>query len=261
MKYTIFIISLIALLSTSTLYSAEAKKVAQKVQTMDDYQFYQKSGHRSPEWDEFVEPAFQSFDGGNLSTAYVFLRRAYDRGCRDGLLLYRLGLYLETRGKYKEAADLTAQAAAKIPKQYPNHPLSKGIHEHAGRILYQTEQYDLALPELKKALDFKPDNFMALFMTGQILRIQKRYDESRQVFEKAISAAPPAGTTPNPRLQLARELMIVTFELKDFDAALAYADVVLSVAPSDQLALSYKNRIGIEKQKAREREAIERIVK
>lgn len=257
MKYTLLIISLLIISSSIPLHASPAPKPQQK----DDYQFYLKSGHRSPEWNEFIEPAFQSFDGGNLSTAYVFMRRAYDKGCRDGLLLYRLALYQESRGKFREASDMMTQALEKLPKQYPGHPLSKAIHEHAGRIFYQTEEYDKALPEFQKALEISPDNFMALFMAGQILRIKKEYDGARKLLEKALQAPSPEGIQPDPKFQLLKELMALTLELKDFAACQVYIDAALAAAPNDQQALQYKNRIGIERQKQREREAIERIVK
>lgn len=227
----------------------------------NDYQLYLKTGDRSPKWNEFIEPGFQSFDGGNLATAYVFLNKAYNLGCRDALLLYRLGLYQETKGKYKEAADLLAEAAEKIGTQYPSHPLNRTIHEHAGRALYQANDFNRALPELQKALESAPDNFMLLMMTGQILRSEKKYEEAKAVFEKALTVKQPEDLTTDPKIKLWGELMMLSYELKDNETSLAYATKILEKNPGDPVALSYKQRIEYEKFKMREREAIEKIVK
>lgn len=265
MKYRTSIIAL-ALLGLVTWPCNEAiaggeKASNSQVKAPEAYSLYLKSGHRSPKWDELIEPGFQSFDGGNYATAYVFLKRAYDRGCRDGLLLFRLGLYKESQGQYKEAASFLAEGAEKLPKQYPGHPLAKSIHDHAGRVLYQADDYARALPELLKAIDVTPDNFMALFMAGQILRIKKEYTQAKQLLEKALAAKLPQDITTNPRPRVLAELMIVAYELKDLDAALSYANQILETSPTDTLAQSYKEKIQRERLRLKEREAIDRLVK
>lgn len=208
------------------------------------YSMYRsKSGHRSPQWDEFIEPGFQSFANGNYATAFLFLKQAFDRGCRDGIVLFMMGIFKESQRAYPDAAELLAAAAASITKQYPNSRLSKEIHEHAGRALYQIDDYVRALPELQKALEYAPDNFMLLFMAGQLLRMNKRYGEAKLLFEAALTAKPPAGLEQHARHRLARELMILSFELKDYLSCLSYADQVLAIDPGDATALKYKQRV------------------
>ena len=250
MKPHIFLFALLLSFSTP-LFAA----------TQTDYELYLKSGDRSPKWNDLVESGFESFDSGNLPTASIFLERAYNAGCRDALLLFRLGLFRESRGQYKEAAALLKLSAEKIAKQYPSHPLAKGIHEHLGRELFQSNDFDGALSEFKKALEYSPDNFMMLFMSGQILRSKKETDAAKIMFEKALQAKPPAGIPYNPQLKVVSELMAIAFEQKDFDTCLLYADKILSVSPQDATALSYKKKSQEAKLKQREREVIEKIVK
>ena len=262
---TVIITALLSpiVIASEAKQSPEAKtpKATKVVKAPDDYALYLKSGDRSPKWNEFIEPAFQSFDSGNFATAYVFLRRAYDQGCRDGLVLFRLGIYKETQHKYKEAADILAQAAEKMEKQYPKHPVTKSIHEHAGRVLYQADDYERALPELDKALINSPDNFMLLFMTGQILRLKKQYPEAQQAFEKALVAEPPAALAQNARQKVLTELMALAYEVKDLPACQSYIDQVLALSPNNPTAMSYKARIEHELNKQKERELMQKIVK
>lgn len=218
------------------------KKVSAATRPMD-YSLYLKSGHRSPMWDDMIESGFQSFDAGNLPTSYIFLGKAFDQGCRDGLVLFRLGIYYESVGQYKEAAEALLQAAEKLKQNYPNHPLSGAIHEHTARALYQANDPDRALPELQKGLQKSPNNFMLLFLTGQILREKGFYNDAKQVFEKALGVRAPKGVGPDAKLRLLTELMIVTFELRQLDASQGYADKVLAISPNDPAALSYKQRI------------------
>jgi len=234
---------------------------ARKKPAKSDHSYYAKSGHRSPKWDELIEPGFSSFDSGNLATAAVFLKRAHERGCRDGLLLYRLGIFKETQKQYKEAADLLAEAAEKIPKQYPGHPLALGIHEHAARVLYQADDYGRALPELKKALEHDPENFVLIFMAGQLLRLNKNFPEARAMFEKALTVKPPEGLGLDPNQRVWRELMAITYEMGDTEACAAYAQMILSANPNDGIALSYTQKIEREKLRKRELQIIDKIVR
>lgn len=258
-RLLLILVTAILLLNTTAIAEGSPKKKSTKTGT-GDYGFYLKSGHRSPQWDEFIEPGFQSFANGNYATAFLFLKQAFDRGCRDGLVLFMMGIFKESQRAYPEAAELLAQAAIRIPKQYPGHHLAKGIHEHAGRALYQIDDFVRALPELQKALEHSPDNFMLLFMAGQLLRMNKRTQEAKVLFETALTAKPPAGLEQDSKHRLARELMILSFELKDYAACSSYADQVLAIDPGDAAALKYKQRVGQQIHLKQQMEKMERML-
>ena len=229
--------------------------------TKDDYQLYLKSGDRNASWDEYIEPAFTTFDSGNFATAGVFLGKTYEKGCRDPLVLFRLGIYRESRRQFKEAADLLSQAADGIAARYPGHPLNNSIARHAARALYQVDDYARALPYLQKALAQSPNDFMILLMLGQISRAGKQYPEARSFFERALSTKPPENVTPNPIKTLLGELIILTYELKDLEACQKYVSMVLSAWPQDPIANSYRTRLEKARYEKREKEMIDKLVK
>jgi tetratricopeptide (TPR) repeat protein len=109
--------------------------------TPQDYELYLQKGDRNKSWDEWIKPAFESFDSENYATAAIFLRRAYEKGCRDPMVLFRLGIYEESRDKAKEAAEMLKIAAAGAARRYPGHQLASAIHRHAGRALYKIDDY------------------------------------------------------------------------------------------------------------------------
>jgi len=235
----------------------------------DDYALYQKSGQRSEKWDGMVKAAFQAMDSGDLQTGFVFMQKAYNSGCRDGLLLFKLGIYYESVKKYKDAATYLEQAAQKLPGQYPDYEHTKRIHEHLGRLYYQADQFDKAIAEIDQALKTDPNNFMLLFMSAQIYRSQKNYQQAIATFEKALQQIPPTpplqrgargDLQPDPKKIILTELMGLYYEMKDFPNCLKYADQVLAIAPNDQRALSYKRNIQMFQYKQREREAIKKII-
>jgi tetratricopeptide (TPR) repeat protein len=231
--------------------------------TKEDYNLYLKSGDRNPKWDDLIKPAFQSFDDGNLATAGIFLKQAYDRGCRDPFVLFRLGLYRESRGLFKEAAEMLAIAADDAPKRYPGHPLATAIARHAGRALYEADDLHRAGPLVERALTQTPNDFMLLLMAGQIARLEKRTDDARNFFERALSVPPPpvGPGLPDPRTTILRELVILTCDTKDVEGCERYITLLLNLAPRDSVAQGYRQRILRERQQKKEQELIEKMVK
>lgn len=225
-----------------------------------DYALYSKVGDHSKAWDEFVQPGFEAFESNNYPTALVFLQKAYDNGCRDGLVMARLGLVHESRGNAKEAIALLGQARPKLKKVYPKHEFTQNIDAHLGRMYFSTNQYDEALPLLKESLVASPDDFTLLFITGQILREQGKKTQAYELYKRATKVPAPPNVKPDPKMALLKELMAITYEMQRYGEALSYADQVLILNPRDPLAASYKKTITRRKAKQTEEEGIKKMI-
>ena len=228
--------------------------------TKRDYSLYLKMGDRSSKWNEYVKPAFESFDNGNIATASIFLNKAYEMGCKDPLVLFRLGIIKEIRGKTADAAVIFTQAAEGIEKYYPKHPISEGIYKHTGRALYGSNRHLEALPYLTEALKLEPNDFMLLFMAGQILHQMKEPDKAKIALEKALGVSRPAGIEVESLIPLLHELITVTFKMKDFQACANYIDQTLAIYPTDSLAINYKKKLTAKLRQKRELEMIKKFV-
>jgi tetratricopeptide (TPR) repeat protein len=228
--------------------------------TAKDYSYYLKSGHKSSKWNEFIEPAFQTFDSGNLATASIFMQRAYDQGCRDPLLLFRYGIFLESKGNYAGAADMLVETTKNIAKHYPEHPLVKSIHKHAGRTLYHANRYEDALKSLAEVLKVQKDDFMALFMSGQILSRMGELQKARLILEMAAQTRPPAGMEADTIRPLLHELVTVTVKMGDVAASEAYLSQLLALYPDDPVGHQHKRELEKQRAKSREREILKGII-
>jgi|SRR3989338_4768779 len=226
-----------------------------------DWEAYQKSGHQSPKWNSLVQGGFESFDTGNWSTASNFLERARNKGCKDGLVLFKLGLYQEYLKEYSKAVALMKQADGALQKQYPDHATTRAFHETLGRIYYEWDHYDEALPEIEQAIQQLGENFMRLLMAGQILRMQQQWKAAISAFEKALQYDPPKGMAGNPKQLVLMELMKAHYETGDYDTALQYANIVLKTDPANNLALTYKRQIEQKRHEEHEREVLEKMIK
>lgn len=227
--------------------------------TKDDYKIYQKLGHQDKAWNEWIKPGFESFDESNYATASIFLQKAYDKGCRDPMVLFRLGIYMESRGKIKEAASYLDEAAKGTKQRYPDHALNKAVNRHAGRALYKADKYDDAKPYLLEALKYEPDDFMLLLMAGQIERLQDKKTKARALFEKALAAKTPEGVKPNPKTTVLGELIILTFDLKDYEACQKYIDQALKLDPKHKVAKRYNSQLQRRRIREKELEIIKKI--
>jgi tetratricopeptide (TPR) repeat protein len=225
-----------------------------------------------------IKSAFEAYDSGDVEASFTFMQKAYNLGCRDGLLLFKLAVFNESKKAYKDAAAFFKEAKDKLFTQYPDYPETKRINEHLGRVYYQADQFDMAFPELEEALKKDPQNFMLLFMTAQILRLQKQYAAAIERFEKALaviastasqSPEKPGTASPAPKNSglamtakkaILNELMMLYFEQKDFSKCLEYAKLILSIYPNDQAALSYKRAIEQAQYRQKELDTIKKIV-
>jgi len=241
--------------------ASEKEKPAEVADTKRDIKAYKKNGHRSESWNELIAPAFESFDSGNFATALVFMQKAYDAGCRDPLLLFRLALYMETRGALVKAAEVMKITAEKMPKQYPGHPLTPEIDAHAARTLYKVNRTDDALIHINKALLNDPNDFMLLFMGGQILRQKKENGKALLLLIKANSLPIPHEMDKIfTKKTLLNELVAITYELDEYESSAAYIDEVMKIAPNDPTARRYMQLITRKKEREKERELLKHLV-
>lgn len=222
----------------------------------DDFAEYMAHGHRNAKWDGFVQEGFKAYDSGNLGSAEMFLQRAIGRGCEDGLVYVKVGLYYETISNYQKALDYFMKAAKKLPAQYPGLDITRSLDEIIGRVYYVMKQKDKAEPYLKRSLE-KGEIFTSLYFLGQYSREKGQLEDAIDYFKRAFVAKLPDGMSPNIGILIMSEIGKAYFQLKKFDESLVWWDKILSVEPTNQTARSYKDNI--EKMKYKEQE--QRILK
>ncbi|MBI4125473.1 MAG: tetratricopeptide repeat protein [Deltaproteobacteria bacterium] len=225
-----------------------------------DWDFYQKYGHTSAKWDSLVEAGLETFDGGNLDTAQNFLQRAAALGCKDGLVQLKLAQIIEAKGNLSGAAETILKLKPLLDQQYPKYPQTRDLAGHLGRLYYQLEKYDKALPFFLEAIEKQGENFLFLYLAGQIYRMQEKKAEAITFFEKALQQK-PSPESPGPMVLLASlELMRLYFAAEQFDKALQTAEAVLDADPAIAEAQNIRDEIRRAKYKEKEHKTWERIL-
>lgn len=219
--------------------------------TASDFEAYQKTGHKSPKWDSFVEAGFSSFGTGNMGSAEIFLQRAIAKGCNDGLVYSKIGLYFESQKNYKKALGYFQKAHKTLPSQYPNHEITRSMNETLGRILFLNDEKKQASVYLQKVIDQKED-FTSLYFLGQIKKENGEFETAIKLFERSLNTKYPKELSPNVGVLIMTDIGKTFYELKNFDSSLKWWNTILKIDPNNETALSYK--IDIEKQKFKEHE-------
>lgn len=243
------------------LFTAFSASAAPPTPPQSDLAAYDQSGHRSPQWDDDVRSGLKAVANNTFSTAAILFQKAYAGGCRDPLMLTSLALFRESKGELGQAKAFLLEAEQRFPTHYPNHPLRKGMDEQLGRVLFKMSDYASALPRLETALKAEPQNFMLLFMTGHILREQKKFAEAEKRLTHALSLPPPADLDADTARATKFELMLIAYETKKFDSAYLLLKELLQASPQDPALLHYKQKLQEERRKAKEREIIEGVTK
>ena len=241
------------LLSVALLLSLN---LAASAPPKSDWEYYQKGGHKDPKWDALVEAGFGAFDSSNFDTAINFMERAKALGCKDGLLLYKLATYTELLGNTKDAITLLKEAEPILRNRYPKHPATIQLSEHLAGLYYQAGKYDDALPEYLSAIRTQGENFLRLYLVGQMYRMKKDTKNAIPYFENALKQ--PEQNSLRPLAQI--ELIKLYFDDKSFDKSLAMANQILEQDPQNPIALSYRDEIAHRKTQEKEREVMKRII-
>ena len=153
------------------------------------------------------------------------------------------------------------EAHKPLKKNYPDHELTRSYHEHLGRIYYETDNYKEAKPHLVTAIQEMGENFMRLFMLGQILRMEKDWPQAIKAFEKSLKYEPPPIPNQDPRVLVMLELMKIHNETENFDAALQVANQILVFDPQNPIANQYKKQIEQRKFQEKQNEAMKEMIR
>lgn len=142
-----------------------------------EYDTYQSGGATNPRWDSLVLEGFKLYLNRQYTQALDYLLKAYDAGCRDGLVVYRIAYSYSELKQCDKLFFYGEQAIPKLQQQYPKHYYNGTIYQAFG-ICSRDDQK--AIEYYVKVLEFDPfDVTSRLNMANRLLEL-KRYDEAEK---------------------------------------------------------------------------------
>ena len=155
---------------------------------------------------------------GRAAEAETHLRQAIALAPQDVDLFAQI---LMRQGRYQEAIDALAQAAALAPAS----PQAAELHFLMGHAAQQNGELEAAAECYMQVLEMDPRHAKALRWLGRLRNEQQRYDEALQLFQRLIAIDPSDAVALG-------NMGIALFYLNRGDEALQRFDQALSLDPT-----------------------------
>ncbi len=132
-----------------------------------DWKFYQKHGHKSKNWNEWVEKGFLAYESQDCGSTISYLTQAIQNNCQDALVYFKLAVCSEATGSAYTAEQYYLLAETALGKLKTPHPYQQDIFENIGRLFYTQKKFKKALSYLSKAEELGRPSFLVLFLLAQ----------------------------------------------------------------------------------------------
>jgi predicted O-linked N-acetylglucosamine transferase (SPINDLY family) len=187
-----------------------------------------------------LQQAIQAFQGGNLDSAELILKRVLQVDSKNLPALHILGLIKASQASYREAVDFLSKAARIQPKD-------PSIQYNLAKALSDCGLDKESVPHHKKAVELSPLNPEAWLNYGKTISNLSRHDEAMILYDRALSLEPSyAQAVLNKGAALK--------ELGRYEEAIAFAERAIELSPN--LAEGWMNKGAALKKLKRYEEAI-----
>ena len=129
--------------------------------------------------EQALDTAFSHYSLGNFSASEQLCRDILAKAPDQIDAMQLLGVFLNQKGQYTEAADILSQAV----KQMPDHPQ---LHNNLGMAVAGLGKPEEAISHFKKAIVIRPDFAKAHNNLGVTTMKLGRLDEAAEAFGKAV---------------------------------------------------------------------------
>ncbi len=194
----------------------------------------------TPQLQSMLQQAIQAFQGGNLDSAELILKRVLQVDSKNLPALHILGLIKASQASYREAVDFLSKAARIQPKD-------PSIQYNLAKALSDCGLDKESVPHHKKAVELSPLNPEAWLNYGKTISNLSRHDEAMILYDRALSLEPSyAQAVLNKGAALK--------ELGRYEEAIAFAERAIELSPN--LAEGWMNKGAALKKLKRYEEAI-----
>ncbi len=155
-----------------------------------EWDAYQKSPYSDFRWDWLVRDGHFAYAKGKYKEALGFYDRAIEEGCKDPLMLFRIGYCYRALRKDKEAAGYFAASMDGLKKAYPKHKYNWYSHYYLAEIFARRGYTDRAKKELAQAIKLNPKFEQAYLLHGNLHFGEADYPSAAEKYRLASEANP-----------------------------------------------------------------------
>lgn len=150
----------------------------------DEVDVYLEKGQVNKDWDEHVIKGFQAYAKSDFTNARLNLQKAYDKGCRDGFVLFRLMVCYAAQDNCRSALKYGQEAVTNYREQYPQKFKESSLFQMLG----DCSSGEQAIEYYQQGQLLKPDDVSIQLNLAHKLVELKRYAEAEKAFLDVIRA-------------------------------------------------------------------------
>ncbi|MCK4948238.1 MAG: tetratricopeptide repeat protein [Candidatus Aureabacteria bacterium] len=155
-----------------------------------EYALYEKEGLTSPEWNLDVEKGFNRYEAWRLDEAMTYLEKAVNKGCEDGLVLYRLAACYANDEQYKKSIEYFKRAIKSLRVRYPKHRYYSDAYYNLGSAYMRLANLEAAGSQYEESIRINSQNFNALKGLGFICYEKGQMNKAAKYFKDALKINP-----------------------------------------------------------------------
>jgi tetratricopeptide (TPR) repeat protein len=155
-----------------------------------EWEDYQKSPYSDFRWDWLVRDGHFAYAKGKYKEALGIYEKAVEQGCKDPLMLFRMGYCHRALRKDKDAAGYFAASLDGLKKAYPKHKYNWFSRYYLAEILVRSALIDRAKKELDEAIKLNPKFEQAYLLYGNLYYDEGDYPSAAEKYHLASEANP-----------------------------------------------------------------------
>ncbi|MCK5214833.1 MAG: tetratricopeptide repeat protein [Candidatus Omnitrophica bacterium] len=144
----------------------------------DEVDVYLKEGQVNENWDDYVIKGFKAYANSDFDNARLNLQKAYDAGCRDGFVLFRLTISYAVQDMCQQAIKYGKEAIPYYREQYPKKFKDSSLFQVIGDCSNGNE----AIEYYRQGLENNPNDVSARLNRAHELVQLNRIDAAQKEF-------------------------------------------------------------------------------
>ena len=170
----VFVLLWSALLVAQT---ADARQLSMAGVT-PEVETYRAQGHTDARWDDYVTQGFRQYAGSDFGAAQANLLKAYELGCRDGLLLFRLMNIYVAQDQCATGIRYGQEAVPYYRQQYPEEFKGNSPFQAMG----DCSEGEAAIEFYRQGLEVNPSDVSIRLNMAHALVKMGRLEQARAEF-------------------------------------------------------------------------------
>jgi len=188
---------------------------------------YLDSAFQNFVWDEEVRTGYEAYAKQDYAAAAEALRTAIAKGCKDPVVVFRVGYALRATGKHDEASGYFKAATQQFATSRPEHRARAEAHLYLAEFYLKHGQYDEAEWELEHATHLRENFTEAYLLHGDLFVAQGKYHFATEQYKRAHETAAE-------NVQPLMNLSIALFRDGKFDGAKAAVEKARLLEPENE---------------------------